>query len=58
MPVGNAPLREFDRDAVIIGANFWPDPDVAIKVDYSIVRNRSMVVQAPNSFNVGLGWWF
>jgi hypothetical protein len=58
MPVGSTPLREFDRDAVIIGANFWPDADVAIKVDYSIVRNRSAVVQAPNSFNVGLGWWF
>jgi hypothetical protein len=23
-----------------------------------IVRNRSTVVQAPNSLNIGLGWWF
>jgi Mn-dependent DtxR family transcriptional regulator len=58
MPDGAVRLPEFDRDALVIGANFWPDPDVAVKVDYSIVRNRSAVIQAPNSFNVGLGWWF
>ncbi|MGH9204858.1 MAG: hypothetical protein ACRD2A_26835, partial [Vicinamibacterales bacterium] len=58
MPDGYVPLPEFDRDAWVVGANYWPDPDVAIKVDYSIVRSRSSVIQAPNSFNVGLGWWF
>jgi hypothetical protein len=58
MPAGFVPLREFDRDAWVVGANIWPDPDVAIKVDYSIVRSRSSVLRAPNSFNVGLGWWF
>jgi DtxR family transcriptional regulator, Mn-dependent transcriptional regulator len=58
MPSGYVPLREFDRDAWVVGANYWPDPDVAIKMDYSIVRSRSSVLQAPNSFNVGLGWWF
>jgi DtxR family Mn-dependent transcriptional regulator len=58
MPAGYVPLREFDRDAWVFGANFWPDPDVAVKVDYSIVRNQSSVIRAPNSFNVGLGWWF
>ncbi|MEQ1756941.1 MAG: hypothetical protein ABL986_01395 [Vicinamibacterales bacterium] len=58
MPVGAAPLQAFDRDALVIGATYWPDPDIAVKVDYSAVRNRSAVVQAPNSVNVGLGWWF
>jgi DtxR family Mn-dependent transcriptional regulator len=58
MPSGYVPLPEFDRDAWVVGATFWPDPDVAVKVDYSIVRNQSSVISAPNSFNVGLGWWF
>jgi DtxR family Mn-dependent transcriptional regulator len=58
MPSGYVPRLEFDRDAWVVGANFWPDPDVAVKVDYSIVRNQSSVISAPNSFNVGLGWWF
>jgi DtxR family Mn-dependent transcriptional regulator len=58
MPGGYVPLRQFDRDAWVVGANYWPDPDVAVKVDYSIVRSRSSLLKAPNSFNVGLGWWF
>jgi hypothetical protein len=48
----------FDRDAWVIGANYWPEPDIAIKVDYVMVRNQSSVVRAPNALNVGLGWWF
>jgi DtxR family transcriptional regulator, Mn-dependent transcriptional regulator len=58
MPGGYVGLPEFDRDAWVVGATYWPDPDVAIKFDYSLVRSRSAVVQAPDSFNVGLGWWF
>jgi hypothetical protein len=58
MPAGYVALPEFDRDAWVIGATYWPDPDVAVKFDYSIVRNRSTVIQEPNSLNVGLGWWF
>jgi DtxR family transcriptional regulator, Mn-dependent transcriptional regulator len=58
MPAGYVPLLEFDRDAWVFGANFWPDPDVAVKVDYTVVRNQSSVISAPNSFNMGLGWWF
>lgn len=58
MAEGYVPLKEFDRDAWVIGATYWPDPDIAIKVDYSIVRNQSTVIAAPKSFNVGLGWWF
>lgn len=58
MPTGYVALPEFDRDAWVVGATYWPDPDVAVKFDYSIVRNRSTVIQEPNSLNVGLGWWF
>ena len=52
MPAGYVPLLEFDRDAWVFGANFWPDPDVAVKVDYTVVRNQSSVISAPNSFNM------
>ncbi len=58
MPSGYVGLPEFDRDAWVVGATYWPEPDVAVKFDYSIVRNRSTVIQEPNSLNVGLGWWF
>lgn len=58
MPAGYLPLKEFDRDAWVVGATYWPEPDIAVKVDYVIQRSRSAVVQAPNSLNVGLGWWF
>jgi hypothetical protein len=58
MPDGYVPLKQFDRDALVIGATYWPDPDVAIKIDYSALRSQSDVIKAPNSFNVGLGWWF
>jgi DtxR family Mn-dependent transcriptional regulator len=58
MPAGYVPLQEFDRDAWVVGANYWPDPDIAVKVDYSIVGNQSSLIRSPNSFNVGLGWWF
>jgi hypothetical protein len=58
MPSGFVPLKEFDRDAWVVGATYYPDPDVAVKVDYVWLRNGSSFVKAPNSFNVGLGWWF
>jgi DtxR family Mn-dependent transcriptional regulator len=58
MPPGYVALPEFDRNAWVVGATYWPDPDVAIKVDYTVVGSQSTVVQAPNSFNAGLGWWF
>jgi hypothetical protein len=58
MPAGFTPLKQFDRDAWVIGATYYPDPDVAVKVDYTVLRNQSVVVRAPNSFNIGLGWWF
>ena len=58
MPEGYVPLEEFDRDVWVVGATYWPDPDIAIKVDYVHQRNKSAVVSAPSSFNIGLGWWF
>jgi hypothetical protein len=58
MPDGFVPLKEFDRDAWILGATYYPDPDVAVKIDYVWQRSGSPVLRAPNSFNIGLGWWF
>jgi hypothetical protein len=58
MPAGYLPLKELDRDALVMGATYWPDPDIALKFDYSGVRSRSSTIREPNSFNVGLGWWF
>jgi hypothetical protein len=58
MPAGSVKLPQFDRDAWVVGATYWVDPDVAIKIDYSHVRSQSSVVQPPRSINVGLGWWF
>jgi hypothetical protein len=58
MPAGYVPLQQFNRNAVVIGGTYWPDPDIAVKFDYSIVRSPSTVIAAPNSLNVGLGWWF
>ncbi len=58
MPAGFLPLKEFDRDAWVFGVTYYPDPDVAVKVDYVRQRNQSPILKAPNSFNIGLGWWF
>jgi hypothetical protein len=58
MPAGYQPLPVFDRDAWVVGATYWPEPDIAVKVDYVIARNQSTVIKAQNAFNVGLGWWF
>jgi hypothetical protein len=58
MPDGYLPLKAFDRDQWVVGATYWPDPDVAVKLDYIVARNKSEVAPAANSFNVGLGWWF
>jgi hypothetical protein len=58
MPAGFVPLKQFDRDAWVVGATYYPDPDIAVKMDYIWQRNQSAVVKAPNSFNIGLGWWF
>ena len=41
MPSGYVPLKEFDRDAWVAGATYYPDPDIAVKVDYIWQRNQS-----------------
>jgi hypothetical protein len=58
MPDGYVGLPEFDRDAWVFGGTYWPDPDIAVKADVVVQRNRSGFISAPNSFNLGLGWWF
>mgnify|MGYP001285570742 CR=1 FL=1 len=58
MPTGFQPLKEFDRDALGFGLTYFPDPDIAVKLDYTVLRSQSDVVKAPDSLNIGLGWWF
>ena len=45
-------------DAWVTGVTYYPDPDVAVKLDYVWLRNQSTIVKARNQFNVGIGWWF
>jgi hypothetical protein len=42
----------------VFGGTYWPDPDIAVKVDFSVMRSQSAVIKAPNALNIGLGWWF
>jgi len=58
MPAGFLPLEELQRSAWVAGATYYPDPDVAFKVDFVRERNKSSVVQAPWQINAGVGWWF
>lgn len=58
MADGYQPRGAFDRDAWITGLTYFPEPDVALKVDYTILRNQSSFIAAPNGINLGIGWWF
>ncbi|MEE2775692.1 MAG: hypothetical protein VYE73_02885 [Acidobacteriota bacterium] len=58
MPAGFLPITEFKRDAHVLGLTFFPLPDVAIKADYNFMGNDSNVVEALDTWNVGIGWWF
>ncbi len=58
MPDGFLPLEEFDREAHVVGVTYSPYPDVALKFDYIVLRNASSVIEAPNQWNFGIGWWF
>ena len=58
MPDGVLPLKQFDRAAWVVGASYFPDPDIVLKIDYSVIRNRSSLFGSVDSLNVGLGWWF
>ena len=58
MPEGLLPLKEFDRDAWTSGITYYPDPDIAVKADYTYLRNQSGVFTNRHLVNIGLGWWF
>lgn len=58
MAPGFLPLGEFDRDAFVTGFTYFPDPDVSLKFDYTVLRNQSNFIKARNIFNFGIGWWF
>lgn len=58
MPDGYLPLKEFDRDAWVVGTTYYPDPDIAVKVDYVQLRNKSGIFPTRHTVNIGLGWWF
>jgi hypothetical protein len=58
MPRGYLPLEQFDREAHVFGFTYLPHPDIAIKIDYSVLDNESAVVEATDRYNLGLGWWF
>ena len=58
MPPGYLPLQEFQRSAWVAGATYYPDPDVAVKFDYTVLRNAGGLVPTRYLINAGLGWWF
>ena len=58
MPEGFLPLKEFDRDAWTTGITYYPDPDIAVKADYTYLRNQSGLFANRHHVNLGLGWWF
>ena len=58
MAAGFLPLKQFDRSAWVIGGTYYPEPDVALKFDYTVLRNQSSIIEAHNSLNLGIGWWF
>jgi hypothetical protein len=58
MPAGFVPLEHLQRSALVTGVTYYPDPDVAFKMDFSQEHNKSSVVNAPWRVNFGVGWWF
>jgi len=58
MPDGFLPLQHLQRSAFTTGLTYYPDPDVAFKMDFIQERNKSDIVNAPWRVNFGVGWWF
>jgi hypothetical protein len=58
LPAGYVPLEEFDRSALTIGLTYFPEPDVAVKADYTRLANAGDLVPTRHLINLGLGWWF
>jgi hypothetical protein len=57
LPAGVTALEEFNRRHWVVGMTYWPDPDVAVKFDYTAATNRSIFREA-DVLGIGLGWWF
>ncbi|MGH7563291.1 MAG: hypothetical protein ACREK5_02580, partial [Gemmatimonadota bacterium] len=58
VPDGFTRAAQFDRDWTTVGASFWPHPDVVLKADYQFAGNDHPTIEAIDSFNLGLSWWF
>ena len=58
MPAGTVPLTQFDRRAWVAGLTYYPDPDVAVKLDWVRIDNASGLYASQRQINLGLGWWF
>ena len=58
MPEGEEPVPEFNRRAFTVGTNYYLDPDVVVKFDYTHQQSAGTIRRAPRAFNVGIGWWF
>jgi hypothetical protein len=58
MPEGFLPLKQFDRSAWVLGATYYPEPDVALKMDYTFLRSQSAILPTLRTLNFGIGWWF
>ena len=58
MAPGFLPLNEFDRTAWVTGLTYYPEPDVALKFDYTFLNNKSSFIKPRDSLNLGVGWWF
>ncbi len=58
MPAGFLPLKQFDRAAHVTGFTYYPEPDVALKFDYTVLRSQSAVFRSLHTINLGMGWWF
>ncbi|HUF89655.1 MAG TPA: porin [Gemmatimonadota bacterium] len=58
VPDGFTRAAQFDRDWTTVGASFLPHPDVVVKADYQFAGNDHSTIEAIDSFNLGLSWWF
>ena len=59
MPDGYVPLEEFDRDALRSSEpRTGPIPTSPSRSTIRSCETRARSITAPNSFNIGLGWWF
>ena len=57
---GFTPLAQYDRIDIVLGMTLKPVYNVAVKTDYTWMRNALNSPSAPNSgqFNLGLGYYF